>query len=70
MGKLNYSEAYKKYHEKSCEYKKLLELTEKEISKCKKACEESIKTQKQTDYYQGLADGYGIILNLLEGSKK
>lgn len=49
---------------------KLVELIEKEIPKCKKACEESIKTQKQTDYYQGLADGYGIILRLLEESKK
>lgn len=49
---------------------KLRELIEKEIPKCKKACEESIKTQKQTDYYQGLTDGYGIILNLLEESKK
>lgn len=50
--------------------KKLRELIEKEIPKCKKECEESTKSQKQVGYYHGLADAYGIILQLLEESKK
>ena len=49
---------------------KLRELIEKKIPKYRKECEESIKTQKQVEYYRGLVDGYRIVLQLLEESKQ
>ncbi len=49
---------------------KLQELIKKELPPCKKACDDSIKTQQQTEYYGGLSDGYEIVLRLVEESEK